>query len=161
MLFEHNFFFLRMCQILIFSNADSVLKFFLVQYKFTYVYTTTQCSVTSITVHFYQCNGTLTNFVMDKMKKGRLAKRAKSFKEDVIDIFSNLRSPANSAQPNVKVKQLPVTSLTTNGSDRQTKKDLLMIIEDLPSSINLNQHFTSEINKKILQVFGHSKLQNV
>lgn len=89
---------------------------------------------------------------MDKMKKGKLARRAKSFKEDVIDIFANLRTPTNSVPPqyNFKSKPLPVTPQTPNGDGEQD--EILTIIENLPSSINLNQHFTSEINKNILQV---------
>ena len=92
---------------------------------------------------------------MDKMKKGKLARRAKSFKEDVIDIFANLRTPTGGggAPPTLKVKPLPITPQTTNGAEKQPEKDeILMIIENLPSSITLNQHFTGEINKNILQV---------
>ena len=90
---------------------------------------------------------------MEKMKKGRLARRAKSFKEDIIDILSNLRSPAanSPSQPSVKPKPLPINSqFTANGNESQN--DLLCIIENLPSSLPLNQHFTNEINKNIMQV---------
>jgi len=87
------------------------------------------------------------------MKKGKLARRAKSFKEDVIDIFANLRTPTNNPQPQqgCKTKSLPVTPQTPNENGSE-KDEILTIIENLPSSINLNQHFTSEINKNILQV---------
>ena len=87
---------------------------------------------------------------MDKVKKGRLAKRAKSFKEDIIDILSNLRSPPHTAQVTVKPKPLPITSHIVNGNE--SKNELLCLIEDLPSCITLNQHFTNVINKNILQV---------
>lgn len=89
---------------------------------------------------------------MDKVKKGRLAKRAKSFKEDIIDILSNLRPPANGAQGNVKPRVLPTSSQHQNGSDKESEKELLSVIENLPQNIALNQHFTSEINKNILHV---------
>ena len=89
---------------------------------------------------------------MDKVKKGRLAKRAKSFKEDIIDILSNLRSPPNTNQVTVKPKALPITTNVTNGNDKDPKIELLCLIEDLPSCITLNQHFTNVINKNILQV---------
>ncbi|XP_046635502.1 rap guanine nucleotide exchange factor 1-like isoform X2 [Daphnia pulicaria] len=89
---------------------------------------------------------------MDKVKKGRLAKRAKSFKEDIIDILSNLRSPPNTNQVTVKPKALPITTSVTNGNEKDHKKELLCLIEDLPSCITLNQHFTNVINKNILQV---------
>ncbi|KAK4018436.1 hypothetical protein OUZ56_000490 [Daphnia magna] len=89
---------------------------------------------------------------MDKVKKGRLAKRAKSFKEDIIDILSNLRSTPNTNQVTVKPKALPITTTITNGNEKEPKNELLCLIEDLPSCIALNQHFTSVINKNILQV---------
>ena len=89
---------------------------------------------------------------MDKVIKGRLAKRAKSFKEDIIDILSNLRSPPTTAQATLKPKVLPIATSTTNGNDRDSKTELLCVIEDLPSCIALNQHFTNVINKNILQV---------
>ena len=100
---------------------------------------------------------------MDKTKKRGLAKRAKSFKEDIIDILSNLRTQASTSSPppppNGKVKPLPVTPTTqANGTSKQRSPELLFILENLPSSINLSQHFTSEINKNILQV-GHFPYQ--
>lgn len=90
---------------------------------------------------------------MDKVKKGRLAKRAKSFKEDIIDILSNLRStpPTAAAQPTTKPKPLPITT-TLNGHDKESKTELLCTIEDLPLGIALNQRFTNIINENILQV---------
>ena len=98
---------------------------------------------------------------MDRMKKGRLAKRAKSFKEDIVDILSNLRSPGSSPgvqQGTVKAKPLPISSQASVNGISLPKKELLYIIEDLPSCITLNQHFTNEINKNILQVWFCSKL---
>lgn len=89
---------------------------------------------------------------MDKVKKGRLAKRAKSFKEDIIDILSNLRSTPNTNQVTVKPKALPITTYITNTNEKEPKNELLCVIEDLPACITLNQHFTSVINKNILQV---------
>lgn len=82
---------------------------------------------------------------MDKVKKGRLAQRAKSF-------ISNLRPPtSNGAQGNAKPKVLPVSNQHLNGTDKN-EKELLCVIENLPQNIALNQHFTSEINKNIQQV---------
>jgi hypothetical protein len=100
---------------------------------------------------------------MEKMKKGRLARRAKSFKEDIIDILSNLRSPSGannssssnsspSHQSSVKPKPLPINSQFSAANGNESKNDLLCIIENLPSSLPLNQHFTNEINKNIMQV---------
>jgi len=100
---------------------------------------------------------------MEKMKKGRLARRAKSFKEDIIDILSNLRSPSGannssssnsspSHQSSVKPKPLPINSQFSTANGNEPKNDLLCIIENLPSSLPLNQHFTNEINKNIMQV---------
>ena len=99
---------------------------------------------------------------MEKMKKGRLARRAKSFKEDIIDILSNLRSPSgannsSSSSPShqsssVKPKPLPINSQFSAANGNESKNDLLCIIENLPSSLPLNQHFTNEINKNIMQV---------
>lgn len=87
---------------------------------------------------------------MDKVKKGRLAKRAKSFKEDIIDILSNLRSPQHNTVQTAKPKALPIT--TANGNEKEPQNELLCLIEDLPACISLNQHFTNVINKNILQV---------
>lgn len=89
---------------------------------------------------------------MDKVKKGKLAKRAKSFKEELIDILSNLRSPSNNTvhQASSKPKPLPIT--TTNGNGREPERELLCLIEDLPSCITLSQHFTNVINKNIIEV---------
>ena len=84
---------------------------------------------------------------MDKMKKGKLARRAKSFKEDVIDIFANLRTPASSAQPQYGCKTKPLPTTPQTPVENGDKDEILTIIENLPSSINLNQHFTNEINK--------------
>ena len=96
---------------------------------------------------------------MEKTRKGRLAKRAKSFKDDIIDILSNLRSPVNhhaAASPalaNGKVKLLPVAKPSVlNGSEQNESRELLWLLENLPASITLSQHFTNEINKNIHQV---------
>lgn len=92
---------------------------------------------------------------MDRMKKGRLAKRAKSFKEDIVDILTNLRSPSSSPgiqQGSIKAKPLPISSQASVNGTNEPKKELLCIIEDLPAGVALNEHFTNEINKNILQV---------
>lgn len=90
---------------------------------------------------------------MDKMKKGKLAKRAKSFKEDVFDIFNFLSPNTSTAglhQASVQVKPLPIRSQASNGNEQ--KNELLYVIKDVPASTSFNQHFTNEINKNIRQV---------
>ena len=94
---------------------------------------------------------------MDKKRKRTLARRAKSFKEDILDIL-NLRSAAvgggsGGTPAGNRVRQLPLSSPKVNGSEKPFKNELLLTIENLPSSISLNQHFTNEINKDIVQVY--------
>ncbi len=91
---------------------------------------------------------------MDKSKKRGLARRAKSFKEDIIDILTNLRTPGlhngPPPPPDGPVRPLPVTPAA--GGKQQDDDRLLFVLEDLPASLTLSRHFTNEINKNILQV---------